>query len=65
LRKSNCAKLLGAWQRAYSRVPAVTRNDAPEARPRYEVHDLREQHLADIHANFFRTGHPKNIAKNR
>jgi len=47
----------------YSRVPAITRNDASEARPRYEVHDLREQRLADIHANFSGLGNPKNIAK--
>ena len=32
--------------------PAIACNDASEACPRYEVHDLREQRLADIHGNF-------------
>ena len=49
LRKSHHSKLLAARQRTRPRIPVVTRNDASKACPRYEVHDLREQRLADIH----------------
>jgi len=51
LRKSHHPKLLGARQRTHTRVSVVTRNDASEACPRYEIHDLREQGLADIHGS--------------
>src|ERR1700751_5386074 len=50
--KSHHAKLLGARQCTYPRIPVVTRNNPSEACPRYEVHDLREQRLADIHGSF-------------
>jgi hypothetical protein len=43
--------------------PAMTRNDASEVRRRYEVHDLREQRLADIHANFSEPGTRKTSRK--
>jgi hypothetical protein len=49
LRKGHRAKLLGTRQRANARVALVAPNDAREARPRHEFHDLSEQCLADVH----------------
>lgn len=49
LGKSHDAKLLRASQAAYARVAAIARHDARKACPWNELHDLREQGLADIH----------------
>ena len=51
LREGHRTKLLGARQRAHTRVASIPMHDAREARPRYELHDLSEQRLANIHMN--------------
>ena len=47
--KSHDAKLLRASQAPHARVAAIARHDARKACPWNELHDLREQGLADIH----------------
>jgi len=49
LGKSHDAKLLGVCQAPHARVAAIARHDARKACPWNELHDLREQGLADIH----------------
>ena len=49
LGKSHDAKLLRASQAPHARVAAIARHDARKACPWNELHDLREQGLADIH----------------
>ncbi len=49
LRKRHGAELLGARPRAHTGVAAMALHDASEAGPRDELHDLREQGLADVH----------------
>ncbi len=49
LSKSRDAKLLRASQAPHARVAAIARYDARKACPWSELHDLREQGLADIH----------------
>ena len=49
LSKSHDAKLLRASQAPHARVAAIARHDARKACPWNELHDLREQGLADIH----------------
>jgi len=49
LRKGHDAKLLGATEASYPVIAAVAIHDAMEGLPRQEVHDLREQRLAEIH----------------
>ncbi len=49
LGKSHDAKLLRASQAPHARVAAIARHYARKACPWNELHDLREQGLADIH----------------
>jgi hypothetical protein len=42
---------LGIAQRAHSRIAVVSFDDASEGLPRHELHDLREQRLAHVHAS--------------
>jgi hypothetical protein len=49
LSKSHDAKLLRASQAPHARVAAIAGHDARKACPWNELHDLREQGLADIH----------------
>ena len=57
LRLPRCAvRKASAWpsgtaQRAHSRIARVPFDDASERLPRYELHDLREQRLAHVHAS--------------
>ena len=51
LRERHGAELLGARQRAHARIAAMALHDASEAGPRDELHDLREQGLADMHVH--------------
>src|SRR5674476_1056178 len=51
LREGHDAKLLGATEAARPVIAAVTIDDAMEGLPRQEVHDLREQGLAEVHGN--------------
>ena len=51
LREGHRTKLLGARQRANTRVASISMHDARAARPRYELHDLGEQRLANIPMN--------------
>ena len=51
LREGHDAKLLGATEAARPVIAAVTIDDAMEGLPRQEVHDLREQHLAEVHGD--------------
>ncbi len=50
LRKRHHTKLFCTAQAANARVAAVTIDDPTKARPRHELHNLRKQRLADIHA---------------
>ncbi len=50
LRERHGTELLGARQRACTRVARVAMHDAREARPRHELHDLSEQGLASVQA---------------
>ena len=45
------AEQVGAAQRAHARVAIVALDDASEGLPRHELHDLREQRLAHVHAS--------------
>jgi hypothetical protein len=45
------AKDLGAAQGAHSGVSAMPLDDPPERLPWHELHDLREQRLACVHAS--------------
>src|SRR5450756_2541700 len=51
LREGHDAKLLGATEAARPVIAAVTIDDAMEGLPRKEVHDLREQGLAEVHGD--------------
>src|SRR5450759_506891 len=51
LGKGQDAKHIGTAQRAHSRIARVPFDDASERLPRYELHDLREQRLAHLHAS--------------
>ena len=51
LREGHDAKLLGATQAARPVIAAVSIDDAMEGLPRQEVHDLREQGLAEVHGD--------------
>ena len=51
LRKRHDAKLLGARHAAHARVARVAFYNARKARPWDELHDLREERLADIHGS--------------
>ena len=51
LREGHDAKLLGATEAARPVIAAVPIDDAMEGLPRQEVHDLREQGLAEVHGN--------------
>jgi hypothetical protein len=51
LRESHDAKLLGATEAARPVIAAVSIDDAMEGLPRQEVHDLREQGLAEVHGD--------------
>jgi hypothetical protein len=50
LGKRHDAKLLGAIHASDAGVAAMVIDDAAEAPPRNEIHDLREERLTDIHA---------------
>ena len=45
------AELLGATQTAHAGIAAITRHDARKAGPRHELHELREQRLAQVHSS--------------
>ncbi len=49
LGKGHDAKLLGAAQATHARIAAIASHDSRKACPWNELHDLREQSLADIH----------------
>jgi hypothetical protein len=51
LRERHRSELLGTRQRADARVARVAIHDAREARPRHEIHDLREKCLASLHVH--------------
>jgi hypothetical protein len=51
LREGHDAKQVGATQRANARVALVPLDDATEGLPRHELHHLREQRLAHVHAS--------------
>src|SRR5262249_61463089 len=51
LRESHDAKLLGATETARPVITAVTIYDAMESLPWQEIHDLREQGLAEVHGD--------------
>ncbi len=51
LRKGHGAKLLGTRQHSHARSASILMHDARKARPRYELHDLGEQGLANIHVH--------------
>ena len=51
LREGHDAKLLGATKAARPVIAAVTIDDPMEGLPRQEVHDLREQRLAEVHGD--------------
>ena len=51
LGEGHATQLLGARQRAYAVIAAVTGHNAMKGLPRQEVHDLREQGLANVHAS--------------
>jgi hypothetical protein len=46
-------KLLGAIHASNAGIPAIAIDYSAEAPPRNEIHDLREERLADIHADQF------------
>jgi hypothetical protein len=50
LSKRHDAKLLGAVHTSNAGIPSIVIYYAAEAPPGNEIHDLREQRLADIHA---------------
>src|SRR5207342_1168116 len=56
LRKGHDAKLLGATEAARPVIAVVSMDDAMEGLPGQEVHDLREQCLADVQGD---SGFPK------
>jgi hypothetical protein len=49
LGKCHDAKLLGAIHPSNAAIPSMVIDYTAEAPPRNEIHDLREQRLADIH----------------
>ena len=49
LREGHGAELLGATQAAHSGIAAITHHNPREAGPRYKLHELREQRLAQVH----------------
>ena len=51
LGEGHAAQLLGARQCAYAVIAAITGHNALKGLPRQEVHDLREQGLANVHAS--------------
>src|SRR5271169_3528182 len=51
LREGHDAKLFGATEATRPVIAAVTIDDTMEGLPRKEVHDLREQGLADVHGD--------------
>src|ERR1039458_2138323 len=51
LREGHDAEYLGAAQGAHSGVSAMPLDDPPKGLPWYELHDLREQRLAYVHAS--------------
>src|ERR1019366_5358162 len=51
LRESHGTELLGARQAAHSGIAAIACHDACKAGPRNELHDLREQRLAQVHSS--------------
>jgi hypothetical protein len=53
LGKCHDAKLLGAIHTSNAGIPTVAIYYASEAPPGNEIHDLREERLADIHAGQF------------
>ncbi len=66
-RGSQCtldAELVGAIERAHPLIAAVASHDAPETRPRHEIHDLHKQRLADVH-NGPRVGNTRDHRRNR
>jgi len=48
LRAGHRTELLGARQCAYTRIAPIALHDAREARPRHELHNVREERLANI-----------------
>jgi hypothetical protein len=50
LRKGHDAKQVGATERAHTRIALVPFDDAPKGLPRHELHHLRKQRLAHVHA---------------
>jgi len=44
------AELLGATQTAHPEIAAMTRHDTRKTCPRDELHELREQRLAQVHS---------------
>jgi len=51
LREGHDAKQVGATQRAHARSAFVPLDDATEGLPRHELHHLRKQRLAHVHAS--------------
>src|SRR5204862_7558845 len=51
LREGHDTKLLGATETARPVIAGVSMDDAMEGLPRQEVHDLREQGLAEVHGD--------------
>jgi hypothetical protein len=51
LRKSHDAKQVRAAQRTNAGIALVSLDDSPEGLPRHELHDLRKQRLAHVHAS--------------
>jgi hypothetical protein len=49
--ESHDTKQIAAVQRAHARIASVPLDDASEGLPRHELHDLREQRLAQVHAS--------------
>jgi hypothetical protein len=50
LSEGHHAKQVGAAQRAHARIALVLLDDSTEGLPRHELHHLREQRLAHVHA---------------
>jgi prephenate dehydratase len=50
LRERHHAKQVGAAERAHAGIAVVPLDDSTEGLPRHELHHLREQRLAHVHA---------------
>ena len=50
LQEGHDAKQICATQRTHTRIATVALDDTPEGLPRYELHNLRKQRLAQVHA---------------